>query len=179
MSRCWGSARRTAQEGQRAEGSLGREVGAGLPAVAEATHGSSAAIAAAGGRNQPGLGGGDEATHRDAASVEQEAKGNRYLRRLLCQIAWGAIHTKDTFFAGLFARLKPRIECKGAAWAVAHRIGKVIWLVLHQQVEYREMGSAPPNERTLMRKFRRLLKDFGKLGVDVRAVLNQQLTITA
>src|SRR6266496_924366 len=73
MSRCWGSARRTAQEGQRAEGSLGREVGAGLPAVAEATHGSSAAIAAAGGRNQPGLGGSDEATHRDAASVEQDS----------------------------------------------------------------------------------------------------------
>lgn len=106
-------------------------------------------------------------------------KGNRYLRRLLCQIAWAAIHTKETFFAGLFARLKPRIEGKGAAWAVAHRIAKIIWLVLHQQVEYQEKGSAPPNERTLLRKFRRLLKDFGNLGVDVRALLNQQLTITA
>lgn len=52
----------------------------------------------------------------------RSAKGNRYLRRLLCQIAWAAIHTKDTFFAGLFARLKPRVEGKGAAWAVAHRI---------------------------------------------------------
>ena len=28
----------------------------------------------------------------------RSAKGNRYLRRLLCQIAWAAIHTKDTFF---------------------------------------------------------------------------------
>jgi transposase len=103
-------------------------------------------------------------------------KGNRYLRRLLCQIAWAAIHTKETFFAGLFGRLKPRIEGKGAAWAVAHRIAKVIWLVLHQEVEYQEKGSSPPNERTLLRKFRRLLKDFGNLGVDVRALLNQQLT---
>jgi transposase len=103
-------------------------------------------------------------------------KGNRHLRRLLCQIAWAAIHTKDTFFAGLFARLKPRIEGKGAAWAVAHRIAKVIWLVLHEQVEYQEKGSAPPNERTLLRKFRRMLKDFGTLGVDVRALLNHQLT---
>jgi transposase len=103
-------------------------------------------------------------------------KGNRYLRRLLCQIAWAAIHTKETFFAGLFGRLKPRIEGKGAAWAVAHRIAKVIWLVLYREVEYQEKGSAPPNERTLLRKFRRLLKDFGNLGVDVRALLNQQLT---
>jgi transposase len=109
----------------------------------------------------------------------RSAKGNRYLRRLLCQIAWAAIHTKETFFAGLFGRLKPRIEGKGAAWAVAHRMAKVIWLVLHQEVEYQEKGSAPPNERTLMRKFRRLLKDFGNLGVDVRALLNQQLEVSA
>jgi transposase len=106
-------------------------------------------------------------------------KGNRYLRRLLSQIAWAAIHTKDTFFAGLFARLKPRIEGKGAAWAIAHRIAKVIWLVLHEEVDYQEKGSAPPNERTLLRKFRRLLKDFGNLGLDVRALLNHQLTALA
>ncbi|MGA2716843.1 MAG: IS110 family transposase [Bryobacteraceae bacterium] len=107
---------------------------------------------------------------------QRSPKGNRYLRRLLCQIAWAAIHTRETFFAGLFARLKPRIEGKGAAWAVAHRIAKVIWLILHREVEYQEKGSAPPNERTLLRKFRRLLKDFGHLGLDVRALLNQQLT---
>jgi transposase len=105
----------------------------------------------------------------------RSAKGNRYLRRLLCQIAWGAIHTKDTFFAGLFARLKPRVEGKGAAWAVAHRIAKIVWLLLHQEVEYQEKGSAPPNERTLVRKFKRMLREFGQLGLDVRALLDQQL----
>jgi transposase len=105
----------------------------------------------------------------------RSAKGNRYLRRLLCQIAWAAIHTKDTFFASLFARLKPKVEGKGAAWAVAHRIAKIVWLVLHQEVEYQEKGSAPPNERTLVRKFKRMLKEFGSLGLDVRALLDQQL----
>jgi transposase len=106
---------------------------------------------------------------------QRSPKGNRSLRRLLCQIAWAAIHTKDTFFASLFARLKPRIEGKGAAWAVAHRMAKVIWIILHRGVEYQEKGSAPPNERTLLRKFRRMLKDFGNLGVDVRALLNHHL----
>jgi transposase len=109
----------------------------------------------------------------------RSAKGNRYLRRLLCQIAWAAIHTQDTFFAGLFARLKPRVEGKGAAWAVAHRIAKVIWLLLHQDAEYQEKGSAPPNERTLVRKFKRLLKEFGSLGLDVRALLDSQLPAPA
>ena len=105
----------------------------------------------------------------------RSAKGNRYLRRLLCQVAWAAIHTKKSFFAGLFARLKPRVEGKGAAWAVAHRLAKVIWLVLHDGVEYKEKGPAPPNERTLVRKLRRMVKEFGQLGLDVRALLEQQL----
>lgn len=105
----------------------------------------------------------------------RSAKGNRYLRRLLCQVAWAAIHTKQSFFAGLFARLKPRVEGKGAAWAVAHRIAKVIWLVLHEEVEYKEKGPALPNERTLVRKLRRMVKEFGQLGLDVRALLEQQL----
>jgi hypothetical protein len=94
----------------------------------------------------------------------RSAKGNRHLRRLLCQIAWAAIHAKHTFFASLFARLKPRVE---------------VWLLLHQGVEYQQKGSAPPNERTLVRKFKRMLKEFGSLGLDVRALLDQQLPAPA
>ena len=56
----------------------------------------------------------------------------------------GTTHTKDTFFAGLFARLKPKIEAQGAAWAVADRIAKVVWLLLHEGVEYQQKGVAQP-----------------------------------
>jgi transposase len=93
-------------------------------------------------------------------------KGNRYLRRLFCQVAWAAVHTKETFFASLFARLKPRIEAKGAAWAVAHRIAKLVWLMLHEGVEYQEKGPAAKNPKTLIRKLRRLLKDLQAMGID-------------
>ena len=103
----------------------------------------------------------------------RSSKGNKYLRRLLCQIAWAAIHTKETFFAGLFGRLKPRIEGKGAAWAVAHRIGKVIGLVLHEEVEYVEKGPGKINTQTLNRKFRRLMKEFARNGVDPRTLLDE------
>jgi hypothetical protein len=88
----------------------------------------------------------------------------RYLRRLLCPIAWVATHTKETFFAGLFARLKPKIEAKGAAGAVAHRIPKAVWLLLHEGVEYQEKGVAPANPRTLVRKFRRLTQELARAG---------------
>ena len=101
------------------------------------------------------------------------AKGNRYLRRLLCQVAWAAVHTKETFFAGLFARLLPKIEGKGAAWAVAHRIAKLVWLMLHEGVDYKEQGPAPANPRTLARKMRRLLQEFRRAGIDAKPLLEE------
>ena len=106
-------------------------------------------------------------------------KGNRYLRRLLCQIAWAAIHTRDTFFASLFTRLQPRIEGKGAAWAVAHRMAKVIWLIMHNGVEYIEKGAAPLNPRTLARKLRKLVREFGRQGLDIKSLLEQELAANA
>lgn len=109
----------------------------------------------------------------------RSAKGNRYLRRLLCQIAWAAIHTKDTFFASLFNRLQPRIEGKGAAWAVAHRMAKVIWLIMHNGVEYIEKGAAPLNPRTLARKLRKLVREFGRQGLDIKSLLEQELAANA
>jgi len=101
----------------------------------------------------------------------RSAKGNRYLRRLLCQIAWAAIRTKDTFYASLFRRLSQRLSAKGAAWAVAHRIGKVVWLLLHEEVEYRELGPAPQRPKSLVKKLQRLAKDFANAGVDLQAAL--------
>jgi transposase len=105
----------------------------------------------------------------------RSAKGNLYLRRLLCQIAWAAIKTKESFFQGLFVRLKPRIEGKGAAWAVAHRIGKVIWLIMHNEVEYSEKG-ATVNPKNLARKFRRVVKELIRQGIDPKALLAQTPT---
>lgn len=101
----------------------------------------------------------------------RSAKGNRYLRRLLCQVAWGAIHTKDTFFAGLFARYLPRLEAKGANWAIAHRMAKLIWLMLTSGVEYHEQGPAIANPRNLRRKFRRLVQELARAGLDPQQLL--------
>ncbi len=109
----------------------------------------------------------------------RSAKGNCYLRRLLCQIAWAAVHAKDTFFGGLFTRLLPRLGGKSAGWAVAHRIGKVVWLVLHENVEYKEMGPATLKPASLARKFRRLVRDLTRAGLDAKALLDQYASANA
>jgi len=103
----------------------------------------------------------------------RSAKGNCYLRRLLCQIAWAAVHARDTFFGGLFARLLPNLGGKGAAWAIAHRIGKLAWLLLHENVEYQERGPATLKPASLARKFRRLVQDLARAGMDPKSLLDQ------
>jgi len=65
------------------------------------------------------------------------------------------------------------IEGKGAAWAVAHRIATVIWLVLHKEVDYKKKGPAPQNLQTLVRKLRRLTRQFAAQGIDVSHLLPQ------
>jgi len=111
---------------------------------------------------------------QESAGVNYSArspKGNRYLRRLLCEIAWAAVHCKETFFQSVFLRLKARVEPKGAAWAVAHRIAKVVWRIWHNQVEYEEKGPAARNPNLMRRKLRRLIKDFQRIAGDLTALM--------
>lgn len=100
-------------------------------------------------------------------------KGNRYLRRLLCQLGWAALHCKGTFFAGLFARLSPKLGAKAAAWAVAHRLARVIWVLLHRGVDYVERGPTTQNPKQLRRKFQRLLAELSRAGIDPATLLPQ------
>lgn len=96
----------------------------------------------------------------------RSAKGNRYLRRLLCQIAWAATHAKGTFFAGLFRRWTTKLGAKAAAWAVAHRMTHMIWRILHDRLVYQERGPTPVSTRSLLRKFRKLCADLQRAGID-------------
>jgi len=101
----------------------------------------------------------------------RSAKGNRYLRRLLCQIAWASVRTRGTFFAGFFQRLRLRNGNKSAVWAVAHRIAKLIWMLLHDKVDYQEKGPTPLNPKTLVRKLKRLIEQFDLLNMDIKPLL--------
>jgi len=85
----------------------------------------------------------------------------------------GEMDAKDTFFASLFKRFLPRLQGKGAAWAVAHRIARVVWMVLHNEVEYKEQGPGKVSLRTLDKKFKRILAEFAKHGIDPRTIMSE------
>jgi transposase len=94
------------------------------------------------------------------------AKGNRYLRRILNQVAHAASKTQGSYFQILFRRLLPRLGYKAAVWAVAHRICRLVWKILHDGVDYIEKGIAP-NPKTKQQCARKLLRQLQKLGYQV------------
>ena len=96
----------------------------------------------------------------------RSAKGNKYLRRILNQAAHAAVKTKGSHFQAVFRRLLPRLGYKAAIWAVAHRLCRLVWKMLHEGVSYVEQGSEP-DARTKRRRAGNLLRALRKLGYEV------------
>jgi hypothetical protein len=62
------------------------------------------------------------------------------MRRLLSQSAHAASHAKGSYFEALYRRLAFKIGPQKATWAVAHRLCRLIWKILHERVQYQEKG---------------------------------------
>jgi transposase len=93
-------------------------------------------------------------------------KGNRYLRRGLCQAAQAAVRTRNSFFQTLFRRLMPRLGYAKAIWAVARHLLELIWKVLHEGVHYEERGSHT-SPQALKRRLQYLTKELREAGYTV------------
>ena len=102
------------------------------------------------------------------SSSNRSPKGNRSLRRVLTQVAWAAARTKGSFFKGLFERLVPKLGAQKAIWAVAHRMARVIWLVLHEGVSYVEKGPLALDPAAALRRKTQLVKRLRALGYEVQ-----------
>jgi transposase len=94
------------------------------------------------------------------------AKGNRFLRRILNQAAQAAVRKKGSHFQLLFQPLLPRLSYQGAIWAVAHRLCRLVWKVLHEGVRYIEQGREP-NPITQKPRTLRLVRKLRNLGYEV------------
>jgi transposase len=96
----------------------------------------------------------------------RSAKGNKYVRRVLNQVAHAAVKRKGSHFEAVFRRLLPRLGYKSAIWAVAHRLCRVVWKVLHDKVQFVEQGSEP-DLSTKRRRAQKLAQSLRKLGYAV------------
>ena len=112
------------------------------------------------------------------SSSDRSAKGNRSMRRLLNQLAHAAVRKKDCQLQIVFRRLSARLGYAKAVWAIAHRLCRLIWKVLHEGVSYVEYGPVPP-PITLKRRRQRLVTQLKNLGYDVQLTPRISDTSTA
>ena len=97
---------------------------------------------------------------------KRSPKGNRQMRRLLNQAAQSAVKTKGSVFEVTFNRLMPRLGYKQAIWAIAHRLCRLLWLILHNKVNYEERGPAV-SAKSKRTRAARMIRELKKLGYRV------------
>ena len=85
------------------------------------------------------------------------------MRKVLCQVAWAAPHTRDTYLSALYRRLAARRGKKRAILAVAHSILVMAYFMSSLKQDYVELGgdyfeSLNPNSlrRYLVRRLEHL-----------------------
>ena len=105
------------------------EVGAKAATFASAKHLSSWVGACPGEEESAGV----SKSHRSP-------KGNRHMRRILNQCANAAAKSKGTIFQIVYGRLVSRLGHNQTIGAIAHRLCRLIWIILHQGVRYEERG---------------------------------------
>ena len=94
-------------------------------------------------------------------------KGNRWLRRAFCQMAWAASKKKGSYFKAQYRRLAGRRGKQKAVMAVAHSLIIVVYHMIAKQLEYRELGEDYFDKRDAEQTKANLVKRLGKLGYDV------------
>lgn len=94
-------------------------------------------------------------------------RGNRWLRRILVQVARAAAHTKNTYFATQYHRVAARRGKNRAAIAVAHSILITIYYMLLRGSSYHDLGGDYFDERDREDAIRRLTRRAERLGYQV------------
>jgi transposase len=70
-------------------------------------------------------------------------KGSQWLRTLLVQVAWAAVHSRRTIFGALYGRWVKRMGKKKALVAVAHKILALLYRLLKDETDYQERLTPP------------------------------------
>jgi transposase len=99
-------------------------------------------------------------------------KGNRQMRRLLNQAANAAVKAKGTIFELVYRRLVSRLGHAQTLGAIAHRLCRLIWKILHQGVRYEERSPTVTKKR-MQARAAKMIRELRSLGYRVELVPSQ------
>src|SRR5437588_1294772 len=94
-------------------------------------------------------------------------KGNPWLRTALVEAAHAAIHTKDCYLSAQYHRLVVRRGGKKATIAVGHTLLVIVYHVLAEEKDYKELGGNYFDEWDRQAVQKRLVRRLEKLGYEV------------
>jgi transposase len=94
-------------------------------------------------------------------------KGNRWLRRALCQSAWAATRKKNSYIAAFFYRKAGKHGIRKAIVATAHRLLIIAFCILRDSTEYQELGDNYFDRLHPERTRNRLVRRLQRLGLEV------------
>lgn len=104
-------------------------------------------------------------------------KGNRWLRRALCQAAWAATRKKNSYLAAFFYRKAGKHGIRKAIVATAHRLLTIAFCLLRDGTEYRDLGDGYFDQLHPERTRNRLVRRLQRLGLDVVLQPRQALPV--
>ena len=97
----------------------------------------------------------------------RSAQGNQYLRRVPTQAAQAAVRKNGSHLQTVFRGLLPRVGYQQAVWAIALRLCRLVWKILHDQVRYEE-SSVITSPRAQKRRVQKMLRSLRLLGYQVQ-----------
>jgi len=83
-----------------------------------------------------------------------------------------AVKTKGSIFELIYRRLVPRLGRAQAIGAVAHRLCRLIWMILHQAIRYEERGPAVSRSKT-ERRAAKIIQELRRLGYRIEPMAYQ------
>jgi transposase len=113
--------------------------------------------------------------HDESAGINHSRRtpnGNRQMRRLLNQAANAAVKTKGSLFELVYRRLVVRLGHAQTIGAIAHRLCRLVWKILHDRVVYEERGPAVTKARA-QRRAAKMIRELRSLGYRIEPLLSQ------
>src|SRR5262245_51562415 len=117
--------------------------------------------------------------HEESAGINHSHRspnGNRQMRRLLNQAANAAVKTKGSIFEFVYRRLVVRLGHAQAIGAIAHRLCRLVWKILHDGNAYEERGPTVTKARA-QRRAAKMIRELRSLGYRVESALTPASTL--
>ena len=94
-------------------------------------------------------------------------KGNTYIKRILCEVAWSLTRVRDSYLATWYWKVKQRRGAKKAIVALARKLLVIIYNMLKNDTDYDKKVFSEVRKKQEIIRFNRLISEAKKFGLEV------------